>query len=340
MKYKILEIIAEGNMAIIYKIKIKDNIYALRKEQILKKDVKLFKNNNKEITHNLLDRKIWRSIYFATTMNIYDNYFMKLYKYKIISNCDFIHTYRYTTEYIDKLAKSKYCIESIYDLKESCLHDIIYTIPDNKIYSFIIQIRYALYLMSKHGFYHQDIHYRNICYKKTHIEFLYLPEFKLNIPTFGYIYSIIDYDDIYSDKFKLTKSEKKLTYDQLQYKYNSPCLRLLLCLYPGLPHSEGSQCDNKFKPSYNDQITFLNNTNEIYILKKMFPNVTGDYLLDLIKIFYPLKYLESIGINKNHRLYDQFIIKRIDVIDAYYYVYNIQNVELLLLFFLKKIYII
>jgi hypothetical protein len=82
------------------------------------------------------------------------------------------------------------------------------------IYSFIIQIVYALNLMHTNGFFHRDIHGKNICYKKTSIKTINI--FNMKIPTFGYLFSIIDYKSVISNKFNLSEDEVKLiTYRDL-----------------------------------------------------------------------------------------------------------------------------
>jgi hypothetical protein len=51
---------------------------------------------------------------------------------------------------------------------------------------------------TSNGYYHTDIHSKNVAYKKTNKE--YIKIFDNNVPTYGYIWSFIDYGEILSKK--------------------------------------------------------------------------------------------------------------------------------------------
>ncbi len=73
--------------------------------------------------------------------------------------------------------------------------------------------------MHSNDFYHIDVHPFNFCYKKTSLKKIKC--LGLSIPTFGYIYSIIDYSDVMSTKFKLsTDEQKQFIYKNLKYEDN------------------------------------------------------------------------------------------------------------------------
>jgi len=90
----------------------------------------------------------------------------------------------------DLLLNSKYCLDIINDIKDGSLEDIINSLSQNQYYSM------DYHLMHTHKFYHTNTRISNFCFSKTNIKYLDILGF--NIPTFGYIFSIIDYFDIKS----------------------------------------------------------------------------------------------------------------------------------------------
>jgi len=238
-EYTIVEKLGNGGCGTIYKIKIDSEYYALKKEKYIKSDIINFEKiikNDKNILANT-DKSFYRMIYFNKFINkINDIHFDKLYSYKIskanfkqIVNPQNYHMKTIINYYQGKY-KSKYCLETIIDLKDNTLKSMFENKQwnnDDEIYSMIIQIMYALYLMHSNDFYHTDLHWGNIMYKKTNIKSIKI--LKLNIPTFGYIWSIIDYGDIESPLFENAFSIKRklfiyrnLAYeDILNFIYNS-----------------------------------------------------------------------------------------------------------------------
>jgi len=71
----------------------------------------------------------------------------------------------------------------------------------------IIQLIYAVHIMKSKGFMHNDLHPGNIMATKTSTKTIDILGHK--IPTYGYIFSIIDYGLVLSNKFKLTNKEKR-----------------------------------------------------------------------------------------------------------------------------------
>ena len=103
----------------------------------------------------------------------------------------------------DQIEKyEKYCFDMIIDLKDGNLLEILYKMSQIEVYSMIIQVLYAAYLMTKNGFYHLDLNNKNIMYKYTKTK--YIKIFNYNIPTFGYIWSIIDYGTVVNINYKLS----------------------------------------------------------------------------------------------------------------------------------------
>jgi tRNA A-37 threonylcarbamoyl transferase component Bud32 len=140
---------------------------------------------------------IWRDISTSLALKEYDNHFLKIKEFRVVKECTFkqhrnraIDKYGLADRY-EELAKSKYCIEIITDLKEGSLVTIYESLSKNQIISMIIQLTYAIYLMHQKKIWHGDIHPGNICYNKTDKKFIKV--FNENVPTYGYIFSLIDY---------------------------------------------------------------------------------------------------------------------------------------------------
>jgi len=189
--YKIVSILSNGNDATVYKIKIGSLYYALRRQKILDSEA-----------HDFINTHLYNNIIFNEFINkINKNHFAILYKYKISSNCKFKQKLTdFTLNNSEKLKdyylkeKSKYCLDMIIDLKDGIICDILYRLSRKQLYSMIIQCVYALNIMHKNGYYHNDLHNKNIMYKKTKIKTLKI--LNLNVPTYGYLWSIIDYNSV------------------------------------------------------------------------------------------------------------------------------------------------
>jgi tRNA A-37 threonylcarbamoyl transferase component Bud32 len=125
-------------------------------------------------------------------MNKYKYFFTYLYDFKIIDNCKHkqkklkLNLLEKFQNKLNKYDDSGYCVELLYDLKDGNLEEIINKLNKKQIYSMMIQLIYALHLMHKHNYYHNDIHTRNITYIKTTKKYLSINNKK--IPTYGYIY--------------------------------------------------------------------------------------------------------------------------------------------------------
>ena len=130
---------------------------------------------------------------------------MKLYSYRFVKNCSFVNK-----EQVQKnLIKSSWCIEKLYELKEGdTLKNLLAKNVFNKkqYYSMMIQLIYAVHVMKSKGFMHNDLHPGNIMVTETKTKTIKI--FNHDIPTYGYIFSIIDYGLVLSNKFKLTEKEK------------------------------------------------------------------------------------------------------------------------------------
>lgn len=194
MKYEIIEKIGEGLVGLVYKVKYNGGLYCLKRQRILEKDV-----------NNLNQSWLGREIEFAKKMEKYPCCFIKLHEYQIIKNCESLISPSDTTtkERIKILNKSPYCVELIYDLLDGSLLTILPTLDLKQRYSMIIQVMYGVYLFRGLDYCHNDLTTRNIGYVKTSDEYININNMK--VPTYGYIYKIIDYGQVKAKNMVLYK---------------------------------------------------------------------------------------------------------------------------------------
>jgi serine/threonine protein kinase len=127
----------------------------------------------------------------------------------------------------EELNSSKYCLTYLYDLKDGDFESIFTNLNRNEYLSMIIQILYALYLMHSNYFFHNDINSKNICYKKT--DLTHIKIFNYKVPTYGYIFSLIDFTTVSSTKFNQdAKAKFKIMSNNLVFNDNSVLLFLIL----------------------------------------------------------------------------------------------------------------
>lgn len=145
---------------------------------------------------------------------------MKIFEYEN-KRCDYIHELdpnRWSSmngkvkEYFKELFSSPFCSIKITSIIDIMLHDIIYKISDkNIIYNLFIQVVYLSYLINKEGYYHRDLHPKNIGVIYTDDEFINI--LGKNIPTNGYILQAIDYGMVIHEKYDLDENERNQLVD-------------------------------------------------------------------------------------------------------------------------------
>ena len=187
-----------------------NNQYALKIQQIMP-------NNLKKDFSSLM----WREIYFANVMNKkYPNHFMQLFDYNFDENCNYHHSFngfhfkledlpKNQQTYYKKLFASPYCCIKLWSFVDTTLHNLLNTWKTfyyDIYFDFVIQIIYIIYLINKEGFFHNDLHQKNIGLKKTNIK--YITIFNKNIPTHGYFIQAIDFELNLHKKYKLKNWEK------------------------------------------------------------------------------------------------------------------------------------
>lgn len=263
--------IGYGYFGTTYMVKYNGKKYAMKIQKILQSQLK-----------PSTEHMIWREIYFAKVMSKYPNQFEKIYCYQITTNCKNIRTGN------KELNSSQYCIRIIFDLKEGVLKDLMkkVTLSEKHIYSFISQVIYAIYLMKKHNFIHTDLHNKNIAYVKTSKKQIRLNDIDVN--TFGYIYSIIDYGCVLHPKFKNVweTNKRQLLNDTLDMKWimflllynyyeiidaNKKYTKRITVVYSGIRSSEEYK---KLKKKY--KLT-TKNDDDILLFTIIYPELSLQY---------------------------------------------------------------
>lgn len=180
----------------------------------------------------------WRQIDFLKKFN-HKLTILTLHDHFITTNCEQIQKKKKSLsermkEYIDKLNKSKYCKVFVFNRTDGILKNIMGYIKleiDPKImYSMVIQIIATIAFIDKQEYYYHDLHPGNIGYTKTKKQHLKLTiKNKIyKIPTFGYLFTLLDFDDIRHDKYKL--SEKARTNFKISQKYGTNVLKFIFIL--------------------------------------------------------------------------------------------------------------
>jgi len=207
--------IGKGMHGSIYLVKDKNNKkYALKIEPIFKKDIKYSLSSN-----------VWREIDFASTMyKKYPDHFMKLYDYKIDNVCNheqdtkefnFDEMSESQKNFYEKLYASKYCSVKLWTLVDMTLDELLQSwkkFNKSMFCDLLKQIVYVIYLINKEGYFHHDLHTKNIGLVKTNKK--YINAFGAKIATNGYFIVILDYGLVLHNKYNLKPWEKKcIEYD-------------------------------------------------------------------------------------------------------------------------------
>lgn len=206
--YKIIKELGFGMFATVFLIYIPTNKkkYALKIQHIKKKDIKPNIKSN-----------IWREINFSIDFaNKYPEQFVSLYEYDFIDNCELEQKYpfditRFSLKYqkeFKKISSSPYCIRKVYQLVDGDLNKLDGLLCTKQIYSLIIQLTFTIKLLHSNNYIHGDIHQGNVGWNKTNKNHK-IKIANMEIPTFGYIFKLIDYGMVMKKSDIKNNKEKK-----------------------------------------------------------------------------------------------------------------------------------
>ena len=211
---KIINTLGRGLFGTTYTVEKNNKLYAMKRQKILKSYIEFGTKY-----------PMWREFIFFKWISKLSKtdiiFFMQLIDYKFYSNCYFSNkTEDNTNKLVQKLNKSKHCLDLLFDLKDGTIKHILNILNAKQCFSLAIQCIYAIYLMASNSFVHTDLHMGNIAYtkvdKKSKIK-IQLDGINYLIPTYGYQYAIIDYGLIQNKKFDLKKSEEKKYQKHIKY---------------------------------------------------------------------------------------------------------------------------
>lgn len=210
------KILGQGLFGITYLAKDTNtnDLYALKRQKILKKDI--IKNPNHL-------SPLQKELYFFKYINHLpppdQQFFMKLIEYKFYK-CNFnikrnsIPPDKKLQAMIHKLDASPYCLDFLVDLKDGIVIPLVFKslLSTNQIYSMVTQCLYAIHLMREGKFIHYDDHMGNIAYVRCPSHEKVIIHFnnnkKYTFPSFGYRFSLIDYGLIKHKSFPTTQKDQ------------------------------------------------------------------------------------------------------------------------------------
>jgi serine/threonine protein kinase len=263
-RYKIIKKISSGGQGIVYLVKYKNKLYAMKIEKILESDIK-----------KSLKSSFWREIDFTTNLcSKNQSFFMKLYNYDIINNYNFSLNNPYNSDYLKNLNKSLYCTRKIYEYIDTTLDKIINKLKIYEFYSILIQIAYIIYLMQKKGYMHNNLHAGNIGINKTKKKYIII--FNKKLPTYNRIVKLIDYGTIYHNKY-IFNSNNLL--DKYNLSNKNSDIRWLVNLSYNIPFY--NKVPKNFWANFNfqkNQLEFLN-SNNLILVNNLVSDKNDKYLL-------------------------------------------------------------
>jgi hypothetical protein len=181
--------------------------------------VKIEKIAEKDIGYNLKVQD-WRDIEFSLNFaNLFPNQFIYLYSYDIIDNCKHIQEYPSDKipDHLPKLvqiklrekSQSTFCIRKVYSLIDTTFSSIFNEMSKKQFYSFLGQISWIYYLITQHGYTHNDFHGQNVGIVYTGKKSTIKME-NINFPTAGICCKAIDFGMVLNDKYPMNGEERKL----------------------------------------------------------------------------------------------------------------------------------
>lgn len=276
---QILEQIGEGLYSKVYRCKINNELAVYKLTKI--------DNYNKGFSS-----QINRQIDFNKFCKKYFNNFMLLKDYGIVKNCDL--TFDISNE--EKKNKIKDCIYFIYTpLLDRNLFYIRDSLNDKEYNIMIKTLSKTINIMNKNGYYHRDIHSKNIMYKINNNKIQWY---------------IIDYGRIWNKKYIRTKEDKNI--DNL-ISYNNDIISFLKHCFLDMPGYYICKENNILKPSLEKRVEIIKKTKQFPIIKKfILKNIPEKYINHVIEIitviiFNEIHILSFVGFN-NYEKFKRFAV--------------------------------
>jgi hypothetical protein len=196
--------------------------YALKRQKVYPTDYQ-----KPDLDH--INNPIWFELLFFKFVKRLEKsdkkFFMKKYYHKFYDNCTFKWTkpdYMPETKITKILKASSWCLDIITDLKDGDSADLIKQniLSDSArglVYSFIIQVLYIFLLLHTNNYRHYDNNAGNICFVRTNKKYIRLNKLDMRVKSFGYQFSLIDYESSLHKTYDLSNRDKQIYSDNLLY---------------------------------------------------------------------------------------------------------------------------
>ena len=199
------------------------------------------------------------------------------------------------------------------------LHNIIYKLDDKKvILDLFIQVVNIAYLINKEGYYHRDLHPKNIGVIKTKDKYIKILD--KQVLTHGYVLSAIDYGMVLHKKYILEEWEQ----DALKYDndlYNNFYKIIFKIMLKNLINKYPELDINKIVPISDEEAKTLEQVLEnIKIDNSDWIKYNYAYFQELsYKIIFFDKFQEQMGINDKVELFNFIPIDSVKFIVKHFY---------------------
>lgn len=325
--YRITKKLGEGVMGKVYLARYNHESYALKIQRINKYDTK---ENYKS--------SLWREIEFSNFTKNYPDQFIILHEYNIIDDSeDFPNIKKLNDEEkkdFNIFFKSQYCVIFAYSIKDGNFKDILKKLSDKQFFSMLIQMSYIMHLLIENGYRHNDIHYQNVMYKKCDKNKT-LKILEYVVPTYGYIFCLVDYGLIAHKKYNLRPSEKF----RLVNRVND-----LDVFMNGLKHKPITKLAIRkdLEINYDILLDKIKKEEEYDDIKKYlldgYPETNRNIMVNMMLVMNEKKILKLMNVEKYSKYFDKYdIFQKMDKKDFLYIWKNITEPEKIINYFYKKL---
>jgi hypothetical protein len=199
--YDIIKILGSGEQGIVFLVVYQNNNYAFKLSFSRdKSEVKTFLDNE-IVFQDTIAKKFPDQFVILRDYSVSDN--KCVYHSKIRNIINNINDYKKKNKLLS-ISSYGFCAKRLYDLIDGTLGDIISQLNEKQIYSSLIQLAYCIHILEINDYSHGDeTNPQNIGYLNTNREFINIKKF--DIPTFGRIFKLIDYERTQKKEFMAKK---------------------------------------------------------------------------------------------------------------------------------------